>query len=596
MKRLEAVEAPAAITDARANSMWASDVMAELIRRMGIKFLAVTPGASYRGLHDSVVNLLGNTDPKLILCIHEEHAVSLAQGYAKVTGEPMGAVLHANVGLLHGSMSIFNAFIDRVPMIVFGATGPVDAAKRRPWIEWIHTHKDQGGLVRPFTKWDDQPVSIGAAIESIVRANQISRTAPQGPTYVCLDQALQEEELLERPELPDIKRFQPPLAAVPAPGAIQAALGLLTSARRPLLLAGRVSRDELQWRRRVALAEALNCKVITDFKNAAAFPTDHPLHIGEPAFTLTKAATGAFKEADVVMSLDWVDLGGTLKTVFGKDAVKPMIIQASIDHTLHSGWSMEYQQLPPVDLHLAADPDATVSVLCQALGISDESLPKMATPGAVPLLTRASADMTMDITGFGAALGEALAGENICFVRLPQGWDGALWHFRHPLDYLGIDGGCGLGSGPGMSVGSALALRGSGRVAVSVIGDGDFVMASSALWTATHYGLPLLMVVCNNTSFYNDEIHQERMAKTRTRPTDNKWIGMRLSDPEIDLAGLARAQGAEGIGPVTSAVDLAQAVKDGLQHVKAGKVCVVDARVVESHKPRSATASEQTGG
>ena len=138
---------------------WGSDIAAQMLRRAGIPYVSLNPGASYRGLHDSLVNHLGNTQPGILLCLHEDHSVAIAHGYAKATGEPMACVLHSNVGLLHGMMSLYNAWCDRAPMIVLGATGPLDAEKRRPWIDWIHTSRDQGGLIRSFIKWDDQPSS-----------------------------------------------------------------------------------------------------------------------------------------------------------------------------------------------------------------------------------------------------------------------------------------------------------------------------------------------------------------------------------------------------------------------------------------------------
>ena len=136
-----------------------------------MKYVALNPGSSFRGLHDSLVNHLGNEDPQMLLCLHEEHAVAIAHGYAKVTGEPLAVILHSNVGLMHGTMAIFNAWCDRVPVLIYGATGPVDAALRRPWIDWLHTCRDQASMIRNYVKWDDQPGSMEAALESMLRAN-----------------------------------------------------------------------------------------------------------------------------------------------------------------------------------------------------------------------------------------------------------------------------------------------------------------------------------------------------------------------------------------------------------------------------------------
>src|SRR5689334_11858494 len=188
---------------------WGSDVVAEMLRRLGIKYVCVNPGSSFRGLHDSLVNYLGNDNPKLMLALHEQSAVAIAHGYAKVNGEPMAVVLHSNVGLMCGLISVFNAWCDRAPILILGATGAVDSAVRRNWIDWAHTFRDQGALVRHYVKWDEQPATPRAQIDSILRAFQTSNTAPCGPSYVILDRRLQEDALDGEIALPDIARYRP---------------------------------------------------------------------------------------------------------------------------------------------------------------------------------------------------------------------------------------------------------------------------------------------------------------------------------------------------------------------------------------------------
>lgn len=567
-------------------AVWGSDVVAEMLRQLGIKYVCLNPGASFRGLHDSIVNYLGNRSPQMLLCLHEEHAIAIAHGYAKISGEPLAAIVHSNVGLMHGSMAIFNAWCDRVPVLVFGATGPVDAARRRPWIDWIHTARDQGALVRSFTKWDDQPASVAAAIEAMLRANILARTAPAGPVYICLDAAMQEQRLEAMPELPPVSRFQPPATGRPPQGLVQQAVEWLGAARTPVILAGRVSRDGNAWAQRVALAERLGAKVITDLKVGAAFPTDHALHCGKPGYFLNEQTMAALRAADVILSLDWVDLAGTLKQAWPDSVTTAKVIQVSVDQYIHNGWSMDHQGLPPVDLYLACEPDRAVDEFFSALDLPQP-------PALVPLPCRPLYDKTsdadvIDLPGLAAGLGVGLAGEEICLIRLPLGWDGGFWHFGHPLDFLGSDGGGGIGAGPGLTVGAALALKGSGRLPVAVLGDGDFLMGVTAIWTAVHYGIPLLIVVANNRSFFNDEIHQERVATQRARPVVNKWIGQHIGEPDVDLAALARGQGAEGIGPIVTPQALAQAVARGVSLVKAGQVVVVDARLQPTYSPTAA--------
>jgi thiamine pyrophosphate-dependent acetolactate synthase large subunit-like protein len=533
------------------------------------------------------VNYLGNAQPQMLLCLHEESAVAIAHGYAKVTGKAMAAAVHSNVGLMHATMAVFNAWCDRMPMLILGATGPVDAVKRRPWIEWIHTARDQGALVRGYTKWDDQPGSALAARESVLRAAWIANTAPCGPTYVNLDVELQEAKLTEPAAPIDAKRFMPVVRSAPDADAIKAAAALLRAAKNPVILAGRVSRDVEAWKTRIVLAERLGARVVTDLKVAAAFPTDHPLHAGAPGvIALAPEAAEAIRNADVVLSLDWLDIAGTFKSIGAPVTAK--VVQMSLDHRLHNGWSMDYQGLPPVDVMIDCEPDVAVPALLAALGpASPRALPT--TPREFPKL--AGDKITVD--HMADALRRAVGERPTTLTHVSLSWNGASWPLRHPLDYLGSDGGGGVGGGPGISVGAALALKGSGRLPVAVCGDGDLLMGITALWTAVHYHIPLLIVSANNRSFFNDELHQERVARMRSRPVENRWIGQRISEPDIDLAGMARAQGAQGFGPVESIGDLAAVFAQAIAAVEAGHVAVVDVRVEPGYA--GTTAQGATG-
>ena len=556
-----------------------SDVVAETLRDLDIPYVALNPGASYRGLHDSLVNYLGNERPQMLLCLHEESAVAIAQGYAKVTGRAMGAIVHSNVGLMHATMAIFNAWCDRMPVVVLGATGPVDAAKRRPWIDWIHTARDQGALVRGYVKWDDQPASPAAAREALIRAANIANALPQGPVYVNLDAEMQEAKLPEPLPPIDVARFRPRVSAAPDPDMVKEAAERLRQAKSPVILAGRASRKLEPWHARVALAEALNARVLTDMKIGASFPGDHPLHVGAPGMLLPDAdGLAAIGEADVILSLDWVDLGGAMKAA--KSGA--FVISASLDQTIHNGWSMDHQALPPVDMLIAADPDQVAIALSKLIGAPAKPV---ALPAAPRAMAKPASSDTLQVEHLAYAVREAIGTRDVSLTHLPLSWNGAWWPFRHPLDFLGSDGGGGIGGGPGISVGAALALKGSGRLPVAICGDGDYLMGVTALWTAAHYRIPLLMVIANNRSFFNDELHQERVARMRNRPVENRWIGQRISDPDIDLAAMARAQGAEGFGPVRTESDLAAALRSAIAAVEGGAVAVVDVRVEPGYAP-----------
>jgi thiamine pyrophosphate-dependent acetolactate synthase large subunit-like protein len=570
---------------------WASDVAAEMLRRMGIKYLSMNPGASYRGFHDSIVNYLDNKDPQMILCLHEDHAVHIAQGYAKATDEPMGCILHSNVGLMHGTMGIFNAWCNRVPMVIMGATGPVDAPKRRPWIDWIHTEKDQGAIIRNFVKYDDEPRSAQALAETMVRVNKMVRTEPTAPAYVCLDAGLQESAIDPEMKLPDVSRFLPP-APTPAPqSAIDDAADLLAKAKNPVIMAGRVKRSEKGWEDRVKLAELLGAGVVTDMKTGVAFPTDHPLSLAPPGARPREEAVAAMKEADVILDLNWLDLAGTFKLVFGREEVNAKVIHVSMDSLIHNGWSSDHMGMPLGDITMLAQTEAVVEQLLDAL---EERLGGKSKWNGENKGRTADVDTTYaDLDPKGPISVEALTlcvdearrklNRKFTLANVTIGWAADGYHWTHPLDYLGNDGGGGLASGPATTIGSALALKDTDRTVIGVLGDGDTMQGASCLWTAAHYEIPVLFLISNNRSNFNDEIHQETVARMRNRPVENRWIGQRIDDPEVKIEKYAASLGVGSTGPVETVGDLLPAIEKALQVVDSGKPYLLNVHVEKGY-------------
>ncbi len=559
-----------------------SDAIAEMLRRLDLKYLALVPGASYRGLHDSVVNYLGNENPQMLVCLHEEHTVAIAHGYAKVTDEPMAVAVHTNVGLMHATMAIFNAWCDRKPMVIIGANGPFDADQRRPWIEWIHTSADQAHIIRDYIKWDDTPHSVPAALESLLRANQITRTPPYGPTYICLDEKFQEGDIEGELSFPDPARYQPGKPAAPRAEDIQEIADIMTAAERPLIMMGRVSRGSDDWDRRVRLAEALGAVVFTDLHTSSAFPSDHPLHVLEPRFHPRDQHLDAFARADAILSLDWVDLGGYVKRLGGPENAPAKIIHASVDSYVHKGWSMDYHILPTADLRVLATPDLVVGALLEELERRGQAAPqsqKMALVDENPEKKEPVESGTMALRDMALIWRAFHQGrQDIGVMSNPLGWPGDCILIRDPLDFFGSNGGAGVGAGPGHAVGGALALKGTGRIAAALLGDGDFVMGASALWTASHMDLPLMIVVANNRAYFNDVVHQEHIAINRDRPVENKWIGQRIDEPAVDITGLARSFGFEA-ATVSDAGELLAALGQAADKVKAGGRYLLDVRV-----------------
>jgi len=551
---------------------WGSDAIADLLSRLGFEFAVINPGASYRGLHDSLVNRGG---PQPIVALHEEHAVAIAHGWTKVTERPALAIIHSNVGLMHASMAVYNAWVDRAPVVLLGATGAVDASRRRPWIEWIHTMQDQAALVRPFVKWDDQPASVMAALESIAHARALAMTAPRGPVYVCLDVSYQEERLPPGFNITPWTKLSEPTVPPPAPGALDALADRLSAARRPMFLFGRMGRSASAWNNRVALAERFDAAVACDIRTAATFPCPHPQLVEAPGFGLGRAAVEAMMQADVVVAFDWIDLAGTLQAAPAHG--ERFVASVSLDAYAHRGFVKDGYAWPALDLNILATPDDVVSALLER---AETTSAKAARITSRKTISTAESAQSLVADGpfarIAAGLEAARRDGPLALTRLPLSWPGSLLSLTHPLDYLGRDGGEGLASGPGLAVGAALALKGTNRLPVAIVGDGDFMMGASALWTAANLGLPLLIIVANNRVYGNDVVHQERVAKERGRPVANKWIAQRLEPPAIDIAAIARAQGFAPALRVEAPVAIAEAVAKAAKAARDGACALVE--------------------
>jgi len=505
-------------------------------------------------------------------------------------------LVHSNVGLMHAAMAVDNAFCDRIPMLVIGGVAPMDAGRRISPAHWYHSVLDQGALVRDYVKWDDQPLSLKAALMSLLRGNQITRTAPSAPVYLSLDQRMQEDPEETIDCWPDVARYRVPGPVQPHAGSVAQAARLLVSAERPVILAGRVSRDPDAWRERVRLAELLGADVLTDQKAGAAFPTDHPLHGADPSLVFApKEGLDLIRQADVVLSLDWIDMVNLFARVWPDGQVPPKVIHCSLDRVVHKGWSRDHQAMPAVDVDILAEPAVTVPALARQIeSLADEAFhddarrrlerrrgsPRLRSPVRSP---RSGAE-DIALWDIGDALSALRDGRELSLVRVPLGWHAGAYDFRHPLDYLGYDGAGGIGSGPGQAVGAALALKGSGRIPVALLGDGDYLMSVTALWTAVNQRVPLLVIIANNQSYYVDEEHQRTVSRQRGRPLDNAWVGQRIEDPEVDLGAMARAQGFDVPGPVTRRPELMPAMRRALEHVEAGGCSLLDVHILPDYE------------
>ncbi len=563
---------------------YGSDVVVDLMKAFDIEYAAFNPGATFRGIHDSIVNYGGNYKPEVIFCNHEEISVAVAHGYAKATGKPMIAIVHNMVGLQHASMAIFNAYIDRVPIMVLGGTGPMNTKRRRPRIDWIHTALVQGNQVRDYVKWDDQPYSLADVPDSFIRGYRIATTEPMAPIYINYDADIQEDSITSPVELPDMSRFAPPAPVQANPEALRRAAQLLVNAQAPLIIADTLGRNPKTVPALVELAEAFGAPVV-DKGARFNFPTTHPLDA-------TDGARDLLKKADVILALDVADLFGSLTTVSKQTrdceyvtspAVK--LISISMHDMLVHSWAGDYQALQALDVPICADTAVAVpelTRLCREL-IGNDANKKSAIEARRKELgdkhesrrakwradAQAKASQKEISTAWLALeLGETIKKEDWVLVNgTSNGWARRLWDFSKPNQYLGASGGAGVGYGSGAAIGAALALKGTGKLAVDIQSDGDLLMTSSSLWTAAKHRIPLLIVMHNNQSFYNSEEHGIEVAKFRNRPVENAGIGTHVDDPAVDYAKLAQAFGVNAEGVVRNPADLRPALERGLKFV-----------------------------
>ena len=573
------------------NAMYGSDLMVEVLRELGIRYIALNPGASYRGLHDSLVNFGQERLPEMILCPHEEIAVAIANGYYRATGEVMATGLHDVVGLAHASMAIFNAWCDRTPMLNLGGGGPIDATARRS-TDWVHTALVQGNLVRDFVKFDDQPNSVAAAPESLLRAYRIATTEPKGPVYVCLDTVVQEERITEPMTVPNARLFQAPAPPAANPEALAQAAELLVKAQWPVILPGEMGRDQAAVAALLELAELLAAPVI-DAGGPFNFPNTHPLDV-------TGARESVLGDTDVILALDVPSLGVPLgPNVREREALKPAfppgtpIIHITMHDLERQSWVTDAMWLMPVAVPISANVAQALPELVQlcrkgleadsgsARRVEErrgrvEAVHNKAREQSEAWIQQVWGQQPISAGRLYGEIKERVKGQDYALVHMHGGRWRQVLDVTRPGHGLGGGRGGGVGYGLPSSVGAALGFKGSGRLCINVLGDGDFFMTSNALWVAAKYKIPLLTIIFNNHSYYNDEEHQERMAVRRDRPVGNKGIGIRIEDPDPDFAALARSLSVEGFGPVTDPDKLGATLDEAIKVVQSGRPAVVD--------------------
>jgi thiamine pyrophosphate-dependent acetolactate synthase large subunit-like protein len=571
-----------------------SDVIVDVIKQYDIDYASINPGSSFRSLHDSLVHYGGNVKPEMIECPHENTAVGIAHGYAKVTGKPMLTILHNLVGLLHGTLAIYYAYVDRVPMVIAGATGPMDTAKRRPHIDWIHTALVQGNAIRDYVKWDDQPYSLAAVPDSFARAYRIANTEPKGPTYICFDVPVQEDPVENKIPLPNVNRLMPPTPIQADLNALETTADLLVKAKNPVILAGTLGRNQASVGKLIELSELLSVPVI-DLSDRFNFPNIHPLDL---------TGSDCLQSADLVLALDVRDLAGPISKAHPSERTKPpvcmltggcMIVQMGFSDLGISSWSMAYEKLQEVDRSILCDTSVALPELIkkcsEKLSGSGDRRGKFesrfkalsAVHARIRDQWKADARKDWDLTPMSvprlvSEVWEVIKDEDWVLTASSngaKGWPRKLWDWDQPYRFVGE--GLGTATQINISLGVALAYKGTRKLVVDIQPDGDLLFDPAALWVAAHHHIPMLVVMLNNRSYENSWKHQVSLAKARGNPIEMATVGTELDGPAPDFARIAQGFGWYAEGPIEDGNQVQAAVKRALQVIKReGRPALID--------------------
>ena len=538
----------------------------------------------------------GEGRPEIILCTHEKVAVSLAHGYAKTTGKPMGAIVHDVVGLLHSTMGIYYAHLDRVPVMVLGATGPLDRRRRRPAIDWIHTAQVQGEAVRNFTKWDDQPATVADFPASFARAYRIATTEPAGPVYLCYDAGLQEDPL-ERPiPIDDIVAGARPTPVQADPGALAHAADLIARAERPVIVAEFTGRHPEAVPELVALAEEIAAAVI-DLQGRVNIPNRHPLNL---------TGGDALADADLVLALDLGDLHRALNQLDRDStdrAKKPRVVPGTpiIDIGLaelrQSKWAEDLGDFQPTTLSIVADTRLAIPALralVRARAGSRDRGPRRKELAVKHAAIREEWEREAK-SDWGASPMTAprLASEIYSVIKKDdwvltantlEDWALRLWDIDGPKRHPGRS--FGTATQIGVSLGVGLAYRGTDTMVVDIQPDGDLMYDPGALWTAAHSRIPLLAVMYNNRAYYNDWEHQIRVARHRGTPEENARVGQEIDEPAPDFAAMARSMGWYAEGPITDPDEAGPAITRAAAYVRERRMPALVDTIVRKREHR----------
>ena len=330
----------------------------ELLRDRGVKYFFGNAGTDFAPLVDAFARFAaeGKNYPKPILVPHEFAAVSMAHGFAMVTGEPQVVMVHVNVGTANGLTGVMNASRANIPLIFTAGRTPITEGEvkggRNLHIHWAQESFDQAAMLREYVKWDYELRNFAQVEKVIDRALNIAMSEPKGPVYLSLPREVLAEEHEEFTYTPSGSKIY----AKPGPDAeaIRQAADLLKDAKNPLVITSMVGKNPVAVEELVKFCESFAIPVTIAVSNLYLnFPTEHPLHLGFDPMRYVG-------EADVILVIEsdvpWFPI---------KANPRPgaKIIQMGIDPF----FSRYPIRTFPVDVPISTDPEAGLRSLREAL-------------------------------------------------------------------------------------------------------------------------------------------------------------------------------------------------------------------------------------
>ena len=564
--------------------------MVDVLKTLDIEYLAINCASSFRGLHEAIINTAATSRKSSPARTRKSRST-----WRRATPRSRASRwrwLHGVVGLQHATMAMYNAWCDRVPVIVIGGN-IVDADKRRPGAEWVHSGVDIGAIVRDFTKWDDQPASLQHFAESAVRAYKIATTPPMGPVLLALDAELQENPI------PDGESLRiPKLAPVVPPqgdaGAVAEAAKMLVEAQNPVIIVDRMARTPAGMAHLVELAETLQCAVDRQCRahelpvapsaqselppRADRAGRRHPGDRDERSLGRCQLPSATASCADRARS---PSRGAKIITL----GVRDLYLKSNYQDFGRFQDSRSRHRRRRRSLAAGADRGGEAARSIRPTQVRLRGARQEARGAALAMVEQAKSDATIGwdaspitTARLCAEVYAQIKDEDWSLVgtSIRLTWPHRLWNFNKPHQWNGGSGGAGVGYNAPASLGAALANKKHGRLTVAFNGDGDFMFVPARCGRPRITG-SRCSTSCTTTAPIIRNTCICRRWRTGTAAASSKaHIGTTLTDPNIDYATVARGMGVYGEGPITDPKDLAAALTRAIAVVKRGEPALVD--------------------